>query len=118
VDTSATFPIHRFAPAFIELDTKLSIFETGIKVADLLAPYRRGGKIGLFGGVDLSPRRCRELRIFMSFNSRTRNLKVTEGDPSFCNENNIKNFGQFRNQPKRLNTYAKKYYWPTIDYKI
>jgi F-type H+-transporting ATPase subunit beta len=50
VDSSATFPIHRSAPAFIELDTKLSIFETGIKVVDLLAPYRRGGKIGLFGG--------------------------------------------------------------------
>jgi hypothetical protein len=51
----------------------------------------------------------RELRIFMSFNSRTRNWKVTEGDPSFCNENNIKNSGQFRNQTKRLNTYAKKF---------
>ncbi|KAL6838924.1 hypothetical protein ACP4OV_031242 [Aristida adscensionis] len=50
VDTSETFPIHRSAPAFIELDTKLSMFETGIKVVDLLAPYRRGGKIGLFGG--------------------------------------------------------------------
>ena len=37
----------------------------------------------------LSPRRRRELRIFMSFNSRTRNWKVLEGDPSFCNENNI-----------------------------
>jgi F-type H+-transporting ATPase subunit beta len=37
-------PIHRFAPAFVQLDTKLSIFETGIKVVDLLAPYRRGGK--------------------------------------------------------------------------
>ena len=43
-------PIHRPAPAFVDLDTKLSIFETGIKVVDLLAPYRRGGKIGLFGG--------------------------------------------------------------------
>nr|ADH10412.1 ATP synthase CF1 beta subunit [Selaginella moellendorffii] len=43
-------PIHRTAPAFTQLDTKLSIFETGIKVVDLLAPYRRGGKIGLFGG--------------------------------------------------------------------
>ncbi|KAL9991810.1 putative H(+)-transporting two-sector ATPase [Helianthus debilis subsp. tardiflorus] len=50
VDNSTTFPIHRSAPAFIQLDTKLSIFETGIKVVDLLAPYRRGGKIGLFGG--------------------------------------------------------------------
>ncbi len=42
--------IHRAAPEFVELDTKPSIFETGIKVVDLLAPYRRGGKIGLFGG--------------------------------------------------------------------
>merc|ERR1712207_55448 len=45
-----TLPIHRDAPAFIELETKPSIFETGIKVVDLLAPYRLGGKIGLFGG--------------------------------------------------------------------
>ena len=45
-----TLPIHRDAPSFVELETKPSIFETGIKVVDLLAPYRRGGKIGLFGG--------------------------------------------------------------------
>jgi F-type H+-transporting ATPase subunit beta len=50
VGTEKTLPIHRDAPAFTDLDTKLSIFETGIKVVDLLAPYRRGGKIGLFGG--------------------------------------------------------------------
>ena len=50
VNTSENLPIHRSAPAFVELDTKLAIFETGIKVVDLLAPYRRGGKIGLFGG--------------------------------------------------------------------
>jgi len=43
-------PIHRDAPSFTDLDTAPSIFETGIKVVDLLAPYRRGGKIGLFGG--------------------------------------------------------------------
>jgi F-type H+-transporting ATPase subunit beta len=43
-------PIHRDAPAFVDLDTAPAIFETGIKVVDLLAPYRRGGKIGLFGG--------------------------------------------------------------------
>ena len=47
---SETLPIHRSAPAFTELETKPSVFETGIKVVDLLAPYRRGGKIGLFGG--------------------------------------------------------------------
>jgi F-type H+-transporting ATPase subunit beta len=47
---STALPIHRPSPAFADLDTKPSIFETGIKVVDLLAPYRRGGKIGLFGG--------------------------------------------------------------------
>ena len=50
VSATETSPIHRDAPAFTELETKPSIFETGIKVVDLLAPYRRGGKIGLFGG--------------------------------------------------------------------
>jgi len=46
----STLPIHRSSPSFDQLETKPSIFETGIKVVDLLAPYRRGGKIGLFGG--------------------------------------------------------------------
>jgi F-type H+/Na+-transporting ATPase subunit beta len=50
VNIEASLPIHRSAPAFTDLETKPSIFETGIKVVDLLAPYRRGGKIGLFGG--------------------------------------------------------------------
>jgi len=50
VKIDETLPIHRSSPAFTQLDTKPSIFETGIKVVDLLAPYRRGGKIGLFGG--------------------------------------------------------------------
>ncbi|XBH45241.1 F0F1 ATP synthase subunit beta [Staphylococcus aureus] len=43
-------PIHRQAPAFDELSTEVQILETGIKVVDLLAPYIKGGKIGLFGG--------------------------------------------------------------------
>jgi len=43
-------PIHRAAPAFDQLSTKVEILETGIKVIDLLAPYIKGGKIGLFGG--------------------------------------------------------------------
>ena len=50
VEDTETGLIHRDPPAFTELDTEISIFETGIKVIDLLAPYRRGGKIGLFGG--------------------------------------------------------------------
>jgi F-type H+-transporting ATPase subunit beta len=43
-------PIHRDPPTFVEQSTEVEIFETGIKVIDLLAPYRKGGKIGLFGG--------------------------------------------------------------------
>lgn len=43
-------PIHRSAPSFDELSTEVEILETGIKVVDLLAPYIKGGKIGLFGG--------------------------------------------------------------------
>jgi F-type H+-transporting ATPase subunit beta len=43
-------PIHRAAPKFVDQSVKIEMFETGIKVVDLLAPYRRGGKIGLFGG--------------------------------------------------------------------
>jgi F-type H+/Na+-transporting ATPase subunit beta len=50
VDMSETLPIHRPAPKLTDLETKPSVFETGIKVIDLLTPYRRGGKIGLFGG--------------------------------------------------------------------
>ncbi|MBC7882909.1 MAG: F0F1 ATP synthase subunit beta [Anaerolineae bacterium] len=50
VSQDETMPIHRNAPKLIELQTNPSILETGIKVIDLLAPYRKGGKIGLFGG--------------------------------------------------------------------
>jgi F-type H+-transporting ATPase subunit beta len=45
-----TLPIHRAPPSFVDQSTKVEVFETGIKVIDLLAPYRKGGKIGLFGG--------------------------------------------------------------------
>ena len=47
---SPVAPIHRSAPKLTELETKPRVFETGIKVIDLLAPYRQGGKVGLFGG--------------------------------------------------------------------
>jgi len=50
VNAQETLPIHRSAPKLTDLETKPSVFETGIKVVDLLTPYRRGGKIGLFGG--------------------------------------------------------------------
>jgi len=44
------YPIHRASPPFAEQETEKQLFETGIKVVDLLAPYQRGGKVGLFGG--------------------------------------------------------------------
>jgi F-type H+/Na+-transporting ATPase subunit beta len=50
VDTEQHFPIHRPAPSFEDQSTQLEMFESGIKVVDLLEPYLRGGKIGLFGG--------------------------------------------------------------------
>ncbi len=50
VNTKIKMPIHRPAPSFEEQDTSSVIFETGIKVIDLIAPYSRGGKVGLFGG--------------------------------------------------------------------
>jgi F-type H+-transporting ATPase subunit beta len=50
IPTQKRSPIHREAPAFTDQETQVQAFETGIKVVDLLAPYQRGGKIGLFGG--------------------------------------------------------------------
>ena len=49
ISTTKSYPIHRPAPPFTEQETQVQMFETGIKVVDLLAPYQRCGKIGLFG---------------------------------------------------------------------
>src|SRR5690606_38544506 len=50
VDSKDSLPIHRAAPEFVEQSTETEVLVTGIKVVDLLAPYAKGGKIGLFGG--------------------------------------------------------------------
>jgi len=50
ISSEKTMPIHRPAPAFTEQDTEVNVLETGIKVIDLLVPFPRGGKMGLFGG--------------------------------------------------------------------
>ena len=50
IKTKEKWPIHRAAPSFVEQSTETEVLVTGIKVVDLLAPYSRGGKIGLFGG--------------------------------------------------------------------
>ncbi len=50
VNASSFLPIHREPPSFLDQSTEVQLFETGIKVVDLLAPYPKGGKVGLFGG--------------------------------------------------------------------
>ena len=50
VKASSRLPIHREPPAFDQMETEAQIFETGIKVIDLIAPFKRGGKVGVFGG--------------------------------------------------------------------
>jgi F-type H+-transporting ATPase subunit beta len=50
VTAETYYPIHRTAPAFEEQSTSVEVFETGIKVIDLIAPFRKGGKAGIFGG--------------------------------------------------------------------
>ena len=50
VDRTTVLPIHRAAPAFDEQTTDVEVFETGIKVIDLICPFKKGGKIGIFGG--------------------------------------------------------------------
>src|SRR5207247_753889 len=50
VDRSHVLPIHRSAPPFDEQTTEVEVFETGLKVIDLICPFKKGGKIGIFGG--------------------------------------------------------------------
>ncbi len=50
IDTDTYMPIHRSAPTFTEQDTSVNVLETGVKVIDLLVPFPRGGKMGMFGG--------------------------------------------------------------------
>ncbi len=50
IEAKTRLPIHRAPPSFTDQETKPNIFETGIKVIDLLEPYQKGGKVGLFGG--------------------------------------------------------------------
>ncbi|ABC76511.1 F0F1 ATP synthase subunit beta [Syntrophus aciditrophicus] len=50
IEAKNTMPIHREAPSFLEQDTSVHVLETGVKVIDLLVPFPRGGKMGLFGG--------------------------------------------------------------------
>ncbi len=114
------YSIHRAAPDFSELDTKPSIFETGIKVVDLLAPYRRGGKIGLFGGagvgktvliMELINNIAKEhggVSVFAGVGERTRegnDLYAEMKESKVIDENNLENskvalvYGQMNEPP-------------------
>merc|ERR1712036_54486 len=119
-DAPSGLPIHRPSPAFTDLETKPSIFETGIKVVDILAPYRRGGKIGLFGGAGVGKtvlimelinniaKAHGGVSVFGGVGERTR-----EGNDLYCemkesgviNENNLKDskvalvYGQMNEPP-------------------
>ena len=120
VDRSVTFPIHRPAPAFTELETAPAIFETGIKVVDLLAPYRRGGKIGLFGGAGVGKtvlimelinniaKAHGGVSVFGGVGERTRegnDLYMEMKESGVINENNLKDskvalvYGQMNEPP-------------------
>src|SRR6476659_1258176 len=50
VNATTTLPIHRGAPAFDEQSTEVEVFETGLKIIDLICPFKKGGKVGIFGG--------------------------------------------------------------------
>ena len=50
VQAATRYPIHRAAPTFAQQSTRVEVFETGIKVIDLVAPFTKGGKTGIFGG--------------------------------------------------------------------
>ena len=52
------YPIHRPAPSFMDQDTNVAVLETGVKVIDLLVPFPRGGKMGLFGGAGVGRSKC------------------------------------------------------------
>jgi len=114
------YPIHRPAPMFSELDTKPTVFETGIKVVDLLAPYKRGGKIGLFGGagvgktvliMELINNIAKEhggVSVFAGVGERTRegnDLYMEMKESKVIDENNLENskvalvYGQMNEPP-------------------
>src|ERR671911_85639 len=65
VNAKKSYPIHRPTPEFVDQETKVQALETGIKVVDLLAPYARGGKIGVFGGAGEGTREGNDLWLEM-----------------------------------------------------
>ena len=87
ITVTERWPIHRNPPAFDQLESKTQMFETGIKVIDLLTPYVQGGKIGLFGGAGVGER------------TREGNDLIGEMDEAGVLEKTALVFGQMDEQP-------------------
>ena len=113
VKTAERWPIHRNPPAFDQLESKTQMFETGIKVIDLLTPYVQGGKIGLFGGAGVGKtvliqemiQRVAQnhggVSVFAGVGERTRegNDLIGEMDEAGVLEKTALVFGQMDEQP-------------------
>ena len=113
VTVTERWPIHRNPPAFDQLESKTQMFETGIKVIDLLTPYVQGGKIGLFGGAGVGKtvliqemiQRVAQnhggVSVFAGVGERTRegNDLIGEMDEAGVLENTALVFGQMDEQP-------------------
>ena len=113
ITVSERWPIHRNPPAFDQLESKTQMFETGIKVIDLLTPYVQGGKIGLFGGAGVGKtvliqemiQRVAQnhggVSVFAGVGERTRegNDLIGEMDEAGVLEKTALVFGQMDEQP-------------------
>jgi len=77
IKASKYSPIHADAPEFVDQSTVPEVLETGIKVVDLLAPYARGGKIGLFGGAGVGKTVFIQELIVLSFLKRWADFRTT-----------------------------------------
>ena len=80
-DTKKFLPIHREAPKFIEQSTATEVFETGIKVIDLMCPFIKGGKVGLFGGAGVGKTVCSKNLSEMS----QRSAAASQSSPASAN---------------------------------
>jgi F-type H+-transporting ATPase subunit beta len=132
LDIKERWPIHRTAPAFDQLESKTEMFETGIKVIDLLTPYVKGGKIGLFGGAGVGKTvliqemiyRVAEnfggVSVFAGVGERTR-----EGNDLFLEmtETGVINktalvFGQMDEPPGTLQSHEVQHQWCLLQLSV
>src|SRR6266851_3124591 len=94
VNATRRNPIHHAPPSFVDQDVRVQAFETGIKVIDLLAPYTRGGKIGLFGGAGVGERTREGNDLYAEF-IESKIVNLEEPQKSQC----VLVFGQMNEPP-------------------